>query len=56
MITPNGSNYNVWKAKMEDLLYIKKFHQLVFVTKNPNDKTDKQWTLIHRQVRKYIRQ
>jgi len=25
MITLNGSNYNIWKAKMEDWLYVKKF-------------------------------
>ena len=42
MITLNGPNYNVWKEKMEDLLYVKCFHQPVFGTEKPSDKTDEE--------------
>ena len=48
MVTLNGSNYNIWKAKMEDLLYVKNFHQPVFATEKPIDKTDEEWNLLHR--------
>ena len=54
MVTLNGSNYNIWKAKMEDLLYVKNFHQPVFATEKPIDKTDEEWNLLHRQVCGYI--
>lgn len=56
MITLNGPNYDLWKSKMEDLLYVKNFHQPVFGTEKPNDKSDDDWTLLHRQVCGYIRQ
>ncbi|KAK2382824.1 zinc knuckle (CCHC-type) family protein [Trifolium repens] len=56
MVTLNGSNYALWKSKMEDLLYVKNFHEPVFATEKPDNKTDDQWTLLHRQVCGYIRQ
>ena len=56
MITLNGSNYHVWKGKMEDLLYVKDYYSPVFAEQKPDDKTDAEWTLIHRQVCGYIRQ
>jgi cell division cycle protein 20 (cofactor of APC complex) len=56
MVTLNGSNYALWKGKMEDLLYVKNFHEPVFATEKPDNKTDDQWTLLHRQVCGYIRQ
>ena len=33
---------------MEDLLYVKNFHQPVFATEKPIDKTDEEWNLLHR--------
>ena len=56
MITLNGSNYHTWKGKMEDLLYVKDYHLPVFATEKPDNKSDAEWTLIHRQVCGYIRQ
>ncbi|WJX48823.1 hypothetical protein P8452_35337 [Trifolium repens] len=56
MISLNGSNYNVWKGKMEDLLYVKGFHLPVFSNEKPEGKSDEEWTLLHRQVCGYIRQ
>jgi len=41
---------------MEDLLYVKNFHQPVFATEKSIDKTDEKWNLLHRQVCGYIRQ
>ena len=56
MINLNGSNYAVWKSKMEDVLYVKGYHLPVFASEKPVDKTDEEWNLIHRQVCGYIRQ
>ena len=56
MINLNGSNYHVWKGKMEDLLYVKDYYLPVFAEQKPEDKTDDEWTLLHRQVCGYIRQ
>ena len=56
MVTLNGSNNAIWKGKMEDLLYVKNFHEPVFATEKPDNKADDQWTLLHRQVCGYIRQ
>jgi len=44
--TLNGSNYSIWKAKMEDFLYVKIFYKPVF--------GDEEWNLLHRQVCEYI--
>ncbi|MCI39615.1 hypothetical protein A2U01_0060847, partial [Trifolium medium] len=41
---------------MKDLLYVKNFHQPVFTTEKPYNKTEDEWTLLHRQVCGYIRQ
>ena len=40
MITLNGSNYHVWKGKMEDLLYVKDYYLPVFASEKPENKTD----------------
>ena len=55
MVTLNGSNYALWKSKMEDLFYVKKYHEPVFVAAKPKDKTDEEWTLLHTQGYAYIR-
>ncbi|CAH1425256.1 unnamed protein product [Lactuca virosa] len=52
----NGSNYQVWRGKMEDLLYVKDYYMHVFNTEKPKDKTDAEWNILHRKVCGYIRQ
>ena len=56
MVNLNGSNYQIWKGKMEDLLYVKDYYMPVFNTDKPEDKTDAEWNILHRQVCGYIRQ
>ncbi|GKB51652.1 hypothetical protein Tco_0902405, partial [Tanacetum coccineum] len=56
MVNLNGSNYHVWKGKMEDLLYVKDYYLPVFSIEKPENKTDAEWTILHRQVCSYIRQ
>lgn len=56
MVNLNGSNFHVWKGKMEDLLYVKNYYLPVFATEKPADKTESEWTILHRQVCGYIRQ
>ena len=34
MVSLNGSNYHVWKGKMEDLLYVKDYYLPVLVPIN----------------------
>jgi len=55
MVTLNDSNYNIWKAKMEDLLYVKNFYKPVFGDEKPSNISDEEWNLLHRQVCGYIR-
>lgn len=56
MISLNGANYHLWKGKMEDLLFVKKFHAPVFLESMPAGKTEELWILMHRQVCGLIRQ
>ncbi|RVW22327.1 Retrovirus-related Pol polyprotein from transposon TNT 1-94 [Vitis vinifera] len=41
---------------MEDLLYVKDYYLPVFASERPENKTDAEWNLLHRQVCGYIRQ
>ena len=41
---------------MEDLLYVKNFYKPVFTTVKPDNMTDEEWNLWHRQVCGFIRQ
>ncbi|GJR25110.1 hypothetical protein Tco_0973637, partial [Tanacetum coccineum] len=50
MVSLNGSNYHVWKGKMKDLLYDKDYYLSVFTTEKPKNKTDAEWTILHRQT------
>ncbi|CAA0825255.1 mitogen-activated protein kinase kinase kinase 19 [Striga hermonthica] len=56
MVTLNGSNYHVWKGKMEDLLYVKDSYLPVFTDEKPSDKTDKEWELCQQSIaqQKYV--
>ncbi|KAJ0501528.1 putative RNA-directed DNA polymerase [Helianthus annuus] len=56
IVNLNGSNYHVWKGKMEDLLYVKDYYMPVFNTDKPEGKTDEEWNILHRKVCGYIRQ
>ena len=42
MVTLNGSNYQVWKRKMEDILYVNDLHLPVFSDEKPDNKTDRE--------------
>ena len=50
MVTSNGVNYAIWKGEKKDLLYVKNFYKPVFTTVKPDNKTDEEWNLLHRQV------
>ena len=56
IISLNDANYHLWKGKMEDLLLVKEFHVPVSHEKKPDNKTDDEWKLLHRQVCELIRQ
>ena len=55
MVTLNVSNYQVWKRKMEDILYVNDLHLPVFSDEKPDDKTDREWELCHRKVCGFMR-
>ena len=56
MVCLNGRNYNIWKNKMKDLLFVKKMHLLVFSAHKSESVTDENWEFEHQQVCVYIRQ
>ena len=55
MVCLNERNYNIWKSKMKDLLFVKKMHLLVFSAHKPENVTDENWELDHQQVCGYKR-
>jgi len=55
MVTLNGSNYHIWKGKMEDLLYVKDFYLPVFAYEKLENKTDTEGSIFHHQICGYIR-
>lgn len=56
MVTLKYANYAIRKGQMEDFLYVKNFHQPLFTTIKPDNKSDEEWSLLHRQVCGFIRQ
>ena len=56
MVCLNGRNYNIWKSKMKDLLFVKKMHLSIFSAHKPENVTDENWEFEHQQVCGYIRQ
>ena len=54
MISLNGTNYQAWKGKMEDLLYVKEYWKPVFAEAKPDDKSDDDWRVLHRQACDFI--
>lgn len=56
MILLNGTNYKVWKGKMEDLHYVKEYYKPMYALEKPDDKTDDEWKILYRQACGFIRQ
>ena len=56
MISLNGTNYQAWKGKMEDLLYVKEYWKPVFTETKPDDKSDDEWRVLYHQAHGFIRQ
>lgn len=56
MIMLNGTNYQLWRNKMKDLLFVKALHLPVFTTQKPDSKSDEEWEFEHQQVCGFIRQ
>ena len=52
----NGTNYQLWRNKMKDLLFVKALHLPVFATQKPESKSDEEWEFEHHQVCGFIRQ
>jgi hypothetical protein len=56
MISLNGTNYQAWKGKMKHMRYVKEYWKPVFATEKPDDKSDDEWKILHRQSCGFIRQ
>jgi hypothetical protein len=52
----NGTNYQAWKSKMKDLLYVKEYWKPVFTTKMPSEMKQDQWDVLNLQACGIIRQ
>ena len=50
MVCLNGRNYNIWKNKMKDLLFVKKMHLPVVSTHKPENVTDENWEFENHQA------
>ncbi|XP_076955381.1 uncharacterized protein LOC143630155 isoform X5 [Bidens hawaiensis] len=55
MINLNGSNYQLWKTRTKDFLYVNGFHQPMICSEKPVDKTNEEWNLLHHRVCGFIR-
>lgn len=56
MVNLNVTNYYRWSDKMEDLLYMKRLHLLVFASEAPKDKSKEEWEFENTQVCSYVGQ
>ena len=57
MISLNGSNWTIWKAKMEDLVYCKDLYVLILgVSAKTKDMSDDDWKKLDRKAAGFIRQ
>jgi hypothetical protein len=54
MISLSGTNYQAWKGKMEDLLYVKEYWKPVFAETKLDDKSDDDWRVLHHQAYGFI--
>ena len=55
MVVLNGTNYQKWKGKMKDLLFVKKLHLLVFALDKSEKKSEEEWSFENTQVCGFIR-
>ena len=56
MVVLNGTNYQKWKGKMKDLLFVKNLHLPVFASDKPQKKSVEEWSFENQQVCGFIRQ
>ncbi len=56
MISLTGLNYQAWKRKMKDLLYVKDYYQPVFQEAKPKGKSEDEWKIAHLQACGFIHQ
>ena len=56
MVVLNGTNYQKWKGKMKDLLFVKNMHLPIFAKIKPEKKNDEEWDFENEQVCGFIRQ
>lgn len=57
MISLNGSNWLIWKAKMKDLFYCKNLYSFVEGDEaKPKSMSDDEWKKQDRKVVEFIRQ
>ena len=55
MVYLNRRNYNIWKRKMKDLLFVKKMHLPIFSVHKPENVIDENWEFEQQKVCGYIR-
>ena len=55
MVMLNDPNYQLWRNKMKDLLFVKALHLPVFASQKPESKSDEEWAFEHQQVCSFIR-
>ncbi|CAN0846213.1 Retrovirus-related Pol polyprotein from transposon TNT 1-94 [Linum grandiflorum] len=57
MIKLTSSNYAIWKPRMEDILFCKDLYEPIESgSEKPEDKTEKEWEVLHRKAVAIIRQ
>jgi len=55
MVSLSGVNYHFWKDKMNDLLFMKNMHLLIFGTQKPDSMSDEKWSFEHEHVCGFIK-
>jgi hypothetical protein len=50
----NGTNYQAWKSKMKDLLYVKEYWKPMFTTEMPSEMKQDQGDVLHLQACGFI--
>jgi hypothetical protein len=56
LISLNGTNYQSWKSKIKDFMYLKEYWKPVFSTEMPSDMKKDPWEVLHLQACGFIRQ
>jgi hypothetical protein len=52
IISLNGINYQAWKSKVKDLLYVKEYWKPMFSIEMPSDVKQYQWEVLNEETRK----